>query len=48
MPDSVTAHMATGFSQIFYPPVFDTLITIYENCDWDPCVWLISNKPFDL
>ena len=45
MPDSVIAHMATGFSQILlYPPVFDTIITIYENCEFDLCVWLILKK----
>ena len=31
MPDSVIAHMVTGFNQILYPPVFGTIITIYEN-----------------
>ena len=44
MPDSVKAHMTTGFSQILYPLVFDTIITIYENSEWELCVWLILNK----
>ena len=43
MLDSVKAHMTTGFSQILYPLVFDT-ITIYENSELELCVWLILNK----
>ena len=41
MPDSVIAHMATGFSQILYPLVFDTRKSTYENCEWDLYVWLL-------
>ena len=44
MPDSGKAHMTTGFNQILYPLVFDTTITIYENYDWELCVWLILIK----
>ena len=44
MPDSVIAHTATGFSQILYQSLFDTIKKIYENCEWDFCVWLILNN----
>ena len=44
MPDSVKAHVKSGFSQILYPLVFDTIITIYENSEWELCIWLILNK----
>ena len=44
MPDSVKAHVTTGFSQILYPLVLDTIITNYENCEWELCVWLNLNK----
>ena len=40
MPGSVIAHMATGFIQILYSPIFDMIITIYENDVWDLCVCL--------
>ena len=44
MPDSVKAHVTTGFSQILYPLVLDTIITNCENCEWELCVWLNLNK----
>ena len=44
IPDSVKAHTTTGFSQIVYPLVFDIIIAIYENSEWQLCVWLILNK----
>ena len=44
MPDSVKAHVKTGFSQILYPLVLDTIITNCENCEWELCVWLNLNK----
>ena len=44
MPESVIVHMASDFSQVLYPPVFDTTRTIYKNCEWDVCVWLIVNN----
>ena len=37
MADSVKARMTTGFSQILYPLVFDTIITIYENYEQELC-----------
>ena len=30
VPESVIVHMASDFSQILYPPVFDTTRTIYK------------------
>ena len=44
MPDSVAAHLVTGFSQMFYQPVFDTITTIYENWECELWVRLILNN----